>query len=134
MSDHTAKTPFFMQPPAESAAECEHLEHHHEHCYQLPSRSMLKLPSDSTPQKAEMVFPCEFTIKAMGLQEKGFKEHAHALIAKHAPELSLESLSLRPSSKGKYVSVSATINATSREQLEAIYRELEEDPKILYKM
>lgn len=78
-----------------------------------------------------MVFPCEFMIKAMGLQEEGFKEHAHALIAKHAPELSLESLSLRPSSKGKYVSVSATINATSREQLEAIYRDLGEDPKIL---
>ena len=82
--------------------------------------------------RAEMVFPCEFIIKAIGLQADDLAEHTHGLIVKHAPDLKMEHLQIRASSKGKYLSVSATINAISREQLDSIYRELSNDPRILY--
>ena len=82
--------------------------------------------------KAEIEFPCEFMIKAIGLKSDDFARHAHSLVSRHAPDLTLESLSVRASSQGKYLSVSMTINAVSREQLDRIYRELSDDPLILY--
>lgn len=82
--------------------------------------------------RAEIAFPCEFIIKAIGLQSDDLAAHTHSLIVKHAPDLRIEHLQLRASSKGKYLSVSATINAVSREQLDNIYRELNSDPRILY--
>ena len=101
-----------------SGAEHNHREAH-PHPVQLQGR-------------AEMVFPCEFIVKAIGLQADDLAEYTHGLIVRHAPDLKMEHLQVRASSKGKYLSVSATINAVSREQLDNIYRELSSDPRILY--
>ena len=116
--------PFFMNPGA-AQSEPAAPETHAEHCCQQPGDL-------DAHRRAEIHFPCEFMIKAMGLQSADFKAHVHAIIAAHAPDLKLDDLSVRASGKGKYASVSATIKAQSREQLDAIYMALKSDPQILY--
>ncbi len=74
--------------------------------------------------KPVMEFPCEFPIKAMGLASKTLHMAVLEIVQRHAPEAGKHTLKSRPSSNGKYVSVTITINATSRAQLDAIYLDL----------
>jgi putative lipoic acid-binding regulatory protein len=75
-------------------------------------------------QETIIEFPCQFPIKAMGLAEKDIGDLVLAIVRKHAPDTGAEAISKRESSGGKYISVTATITATSREQLDNIYYEL----------
>ena len=70
-----------------------------------------------------MKFPCSFPLKVMGHNNNAFESAVRAVIKKHlqdAPVL-FES---RPSGSGKYLSITAIFTATNREQLDALYREL----------
>ncbi len=72
-------------------------------------------------------FPCHFPIKAMGLHGTDgidFEALVIELVRRHAPDLGEAAIKTRPSSGGKYLSVTVTVHATSREQLDNIYREL----------
>mgnify|MGYP001358338843 FL=1 len=77
-------------------------------------------------------FPCRFPIKAMGLAS----EDIHGLFAKilkaHGASPHPDDIVWRKSGQGKYISVTATIHATSRDQLEAIYQDLNRDDRIRY--
>jgi putative lipoic acid-binding regulatory protein len=70
-----------------------------------------------------MEFPCSFPLKVMGLNGGPFESVVQAVIRKHLHDAPVIFES-RPSSSGKYLSVTATFTATSREQLDALYREL----------
>jgi hypothetical protein len=69
-------------------------------------------------------FPCEFPIKAMGHATESLHLTVFEIVQRHAPEADHGALKSRPSSNGKYLSVTVTINAQSREQLDAIYMDL----------
>ncbi len=69
-------------------------------------------------------FPCRFPIKIVGHASPDFETEILALIRRHAPELSDEAVSRRPSQGGKYLALTVTIEASSRQQLDAIYRAL----------
>ncbi len=69
-------------------------------------------------------FPCRFPIKAIGVDHPDFQPAVVRIISSHSGDLAQESISLSPSSNGRYLSVSVTITATSQQQLDAIYREL----------
>ena len=71
-----------------------------------------------------MEFPCKFPIKAMGLAIHNLDTVVYSIVQKHAPETDKDALSKKPSSNGKYVSITVTINASSRDQLDAIYQDL----------
>lgn len=71
-----------------------------------------------------MEFPCEFPIKAMGLASEALHIRVLEIVQRHAPETTEHALSSKPSGSGKYLSVTVTINAQSREQLDAIYSDL----------
>jgi putative lipoic acid-binding regulatory protein len=71
-----------------------------------------------------MVFPCRFPIKAMGLAGADFEMLVVEIVSRHAPALGAEDVRARHSRGGKWVSVTLTIEAQSREQLDAIYRDL----------
>ena len=75
-------------------------------------------------------FPCAFPIKVMGLTREGFAQAIVAVVQKHAPDFDPATLEMRASSAGKYLSLTCTINATSREQLDALYRELTSHPMV----
>ena len=79
-------------------------------------------------------FPCDFQIKAMGLDDGDFHNVVLEIIGEHCETIRHESVSSRKSSGGKYVSVSLTIEATSREQLDAIYDALTAHDKVLMRL
>ena len=78
-----------------------------------------------------IAFPTAFPIKVMGRRESGFTTAVIEIVTRHAPDFMPGTLETRPSREGKYVSLTATVNATSREQLDALYRELCDHPSVV---
>lgn len=76
-------------------------------------------------------FPCEFPIKAMGRADDNFDAVVVGIIRKHAPDFSDSTVKSRLSKGGNYVSVTVTINARSREQLDNIYLDLTANDLVL---
>lgn len=85
--------------------------------------------SDSNDTLLE--FPCPFPIKVMGKAGEGFDLWVVEIVRRHAPDLGEGAVQTRPSSGGKYIAVTVTINAQSKAQIDAIYRELTGDPRVL---
>ena len=75
-------------------------------------------------------YPSRFPIKVMGANVDGFV-HAVTLIAKQFdPAFDAASVELRDSKGGKYLGVTITVTATSREQLDELYRTLSTHPMV----
>jgi putative lipoic acid-binding regulatory protein len=75
-------------------------------------------------EESLLSFPCEFPIKIMGRAGENFEAEVVALVRKYAPDLSEAAITRRPSGKGNYIAITVTVNATSKEQLDNIYLEL----------
>ena len=71
-----------------------------------------------------MEFPCAFPIKAMGKNAGNFESMVTDIIFKHAELSDGEQVRARSSGSGNFLSVTITINAVSREQLDLIYTDL----------
>ena len=69
-------------------------------------------------------FPCSFPIKIMGARVDGFAQTVLEVVLRHAPDFDAAAMQMRPSSKGNYLAITCTLNATSQAQLDALYREL----------
>lgn len=69
-------------------------------------------------------FPCDFPIKAMGRCDSGFEAKALAIVRRHVPDFDTAALRTVASRNGNYLSMTFTIQASSREQLDNLYREL----------
>lgn len=82
---------------------------------------------DDSPIK----FPCRFPIKVMGRNTPEFEALVMQAIALHAGESPMD-IHRRPSSGGKFVSVTVTITAESRDQLDEIYRSLTASEQVLF--
>jgi uncharacterized protein len=78
-----------------------------------------------------MQFPCEFPIKMMGRDQPEFREAAIAVVERHAGRVEEDAVRMAASSNGNFLSITVTITATSREQLDNIYRDLTDDEQIL---
>ena len=78
-----------------------------------------------------LAFPTAFPIKIMGRRESGFTTAVIGIVTRHAPDFMPGTLETRASRQGKYISLTATVNATSREQLDALYRELCDHPSVV---
>lgn len=84
----------------------------------------------STPDKSLIEYPSRFPIKVMGARVDGFV-HAVTVVAKHFdPEFDAATIELRESSGGKYLGITITVTATSREQLDELYRTLSTHPMV----
>ena len=75
-------------------------------------------------QETLLEFPCVFPIKVMGRTDSGFEATALAIVRRYAPDFKAESMRVVASKQGNYLSVTFSIEATSREQLDNIYRDL----------
>jgi len=82
-------------------------------------------------QEGLLEFPCGIMVKAMGLADDEFELLVVELVRAHVPDLGENSVSTRPSSAGKYLSVSVRVQARSREQMDAIYQDLSAHQKVL---
>jgi len=76
-------------------------------------------------------FPCDFPIKIMGRTTDGFAQTIMGIVLQHAPDFDPATLEMRSSSAGKYLSVTCTIRAASRAQLDALYRDLSGHPSVV---
>ena len=77
-------------------------------------------------------FPCRFPIKVMGRTEPQFRRDVLKIISRHASPLDETDIREAPSSTGNFVSLTVTIEATSQQQLDAIYRDLTASDAVLY--
>jgi uncharacterized protein len=73
-------------------------------------------------------FPCDFPLKIMGATREGFAQAIVDVVLKHAPDFDATKVEMRPSKAGNYLSLTCTIRATSKQQLDALYRELTSHP------
>ena len=87
----------------------------------------MPLVADSSP----LAFPCDFPIKVMGPKQPGFAQAVTDIVVKHAPDFDPGTVEMRPSRKGRYLSVTCIVRATSREQLDALYQELCDHPAVV---
>ena len=75
-------------------------------------------------------FPCAFPLKVMGLSSDALAQTVLEIVRRHAPGFDGAQMEMRASSGGKYVSLTCTINATSKAQLDALYGELSGHPLV----
>jgi putative lipoic acid-binding regulatory protein len=88
--------------------------------------------SEPAPQgESLLTFPCVFPLKIMGRREDGFAQVISEVVQRHAEDFNPGTLEMRASRNGRYLSLTATINAKSREQLDALYQELSKHPMVL---
>lgn len=83
----------------------------------------LSAKSMQNPEKV-WKFPCTFPIKAVGKTDPAFEVFVLSVIRKHVPNLAENAIESRASKDGKYLALTVIIQATSKEQLDAIYQEL----------
>jgi putative lipoic acid-binding regulatory protein len=83
------------------------------------------------PDGSALAFPCDFPIKVMGRKERGFAQTVTDIVRRHAPDFDPSTVEMRPSRQGTYLSVTCVVRATSREQLDALYRELCDHPTVV---
>ncbi len=86
----------------------------------------------TTDEETLLTFPCAFPIKAMGRAGEGFEALVVDIVSRHAPGLERERVTVRASSGGTWVSVTLTIEATSKAQLDAIYRDLTAQAQVVW--
>ncbi len=74
--------------------------------------------------KLVLDFPTEYPLKVIGRPSDEFRARVHAVVLRHVPTLESERVSERLSGQGNFLSISYTLFAESREQVEALTAEL----------
>ncbi|CAN5695733.1 YbeD family protein [soil metagenome] len=75
-------------------------------------------------------YPSDFPIKIMGLMHETFAQTMVEVVVLHDPTFHAGKMEMRPSSKGTYLSLTVTILAVNREQLDNLYRDLSSHPMV----
>jgi len=76
-------------------------------------------------------YPTDFPIKVMGRREPRLVHTIVEIVRRHAPEFDPATVEMRTSKKNSYLSVTCTVRATSRVQLDALYQELCDHPSVV---
>lgn len=75
-------------------------------------------------------YPSDFPIKIMGVMQDAFAQTMVDVVREHDPTFQADRMEMRPSTKGTYLSLTVTVRATSREQLDNLYRALSSHPMV----
>lgn len=75
-------------------------------------------------------FPTDFPVKIMGRKTDTFAQEMLALVLQHAPDFNASTIEMRLSKNSTYLSLTCTIRATSREQLDQLYHALTAHPSV----
>ncbi len=76
-------------------------------------------------------YPCDFPVKILGHTRTGFAQTMLEIVRRHAPDFDGSSMEMKSSKRGKYLSLTCVVRATSREQLDRLYRELCDHPMVV---
>jgi uncharacterized protein len=82
------------------------------------------------PEKSLIEYPSAFPIKVMGTQVEGFTEAIVSIAQRFDPTFDASTVESRPSKAGKYLGLTITVTATSRDQLDELYRTLSTHPLV----
>ena len=82
-------------------------------------------------QESLIEYPCAFPIKIMGRTAPGFAQAIVDVVQRHAPDFDPGSVEMRVSRQSKYLSLTCTVQATSRAQLDALYQDLCDHPLVV---
>lgn len=84
------------------------------------------------PERASLLdFPCVFPLKAIGTGPDDFEALVVEIVRRHIPYLEAEASATRLSGGGKYLAVTVTFQAESQAQLDALYGELKDQPRVV---
>jgi uncharacterized protein len=75
-------------------------------------------------------YPSAFPIKVMGAMAEGFEAAVVAVARQFDPAFDPATVERRPSKGGNYLGLTITVTATSREQLDELYRTLSTHPMV----
>ena len=82
------------------------------------------------PEQSLIEYPSAFPIKVMGPQADGFVDAIVEVARRFDPEFDSATVETRPSKGGNYLGITITVTATSREQLDELYRTLTTHPMV----
>jgi putative lipoic acid-binding regulatory protein len=82
------------------------------------------------PEQSLIEYPCAFPIKVMGVHAEGFAEAVISVARQFDPAFDASTIERRPSKAGNYLGLTITVQATSREQLDELYRTLSTHPMV----
>lgn len=85
---------------------------------------------DIPPEQSLIEYPSAFPIKVMGAHVEGFAEAIVMVAQQFDPSYDPATLERRPSKGGNYLGLTITVTATSREQLDELYRTLTSHPMV----
>lgn len=83
------------------------------------------------PRKPVYDFPTTLSLKAIGWSSVDFVSIVADIIRRHAPDITEQAITERPSSGGKYTSVTITITVKSQPQIDAIFRDLSAQEQVI---
>lgn len=81
--------------------------------------------------KELLKFPCDFPIKVVGRVGEDFETSVMTIVRRHFPELKPTDCSSRLSREANYVSLTITVRAKNRGQLDSVYEDLSSSPKVI---
>ncbi|MGA8148307.1 MAG: DUF493 domain-containing protein [Gallionellaceae bacterium] len=76
-------------------------------------------------------YPCNFPIKVFGQSQQGFAQAVMEVVVRHDPDFQAGTMQMKSSSRARYISLTCTVRATSREQLDALYQDLCDHPMVV---
>lgn len=83
-----------------------------------------------TTETSLIEYPCDFPIKVFGAARPDFAQAIATVVQAHDAGFRAASIALRNSKTSRYISLTCTVRATSREQLDALYRDLTSHPMV----
>ena len=86
--------------------------------------------SENKMEDSLIDYPCDFPIKVIGKSQQGFAQALAEVVVRHDPGFNAATMEMRSSSNTRYTSLTCTVRATSREQLDALYQELCDHPLV----
>ncbi len=82
------------------------------------------------PKDSLIEYPCDFPLKIFGEAQQDFAQAVATVVTAHAPDFDAATIEMRSSRNARYLSLTCTIRATSREQLDNLYRDLTSHPMV----
>jgi putative lipoic acid-binding regulatory protein len=88
-------------------------------------------PASAGPRQESLIdYPSRFPIKVMGAKADGFVNAVTQIARQFDPAFDASTIELRDSRAGNYLGITITVNATSRQQLDDLYRALSSHPMV----
>jgi uncharacterized protein len=96
----------------------------------VSQETVMNMPPDIPPEQSLIEYPSQFPIKVMGAHVEGFVEAITSVVLQFDPGFDAATIEHRPSKGGNYLGLTVTVTATSREQLDELYRTLTTHPMV----